>query len=237
MWSRLRGRYVHGRPLAALDLGKALRQTTGSTSRNLTTRAYSVARLELRRSTFMNVTRRPAQAALWSHRGAPGKVSNCTRSQTRSRAIARSRRRRSPAGVRGWASRGRAGRRAGVAIAPHGSPRANVSSSRGLAQVRGPACRHMDWGWDGLWSSSMRFLPHAIAATLVVVVLPSLVLTLAGPDGAGWCCSRSSPRWPPRSVSPPRDPRSGCDIQAHRTRSSGTSCSGAGCGSTAQSAA
>jgi putative nucleotidyltransferase with HDIG domain len=32
----------------------------------------------------------------------------------------------------------------------------------------------------------MRFLPHAIAATLVVVVLPSLVLTLAGPDGPAW---------------------------------------------------
>ena len=32
----------------------------------------------------------------------------------------------------------------------------------------------------------MRFLPHAIAATLVVVVLPSLVLTLAGPDGPTW---------------------------------------------------
>lgn len=32
----------------------------------------------------------------------------------------------------------------------------------------------------------MRFLPHAIAATLVVVVVPSLVLTLAGPDGPAW---------------------------------------------------
>ena len=32
----------------------------------------------------------------------------------------------------------------------------------------------------------MRFLPHAIAATFVVVVLPSLVLTLAGPDGPAW---------------------------------------------------
>jgi putative nucleotidyltransferase with HDIG domain len=32
----------------------------------------------------------------------------------------------------------------------------------------------------------MRFLPHAIAATFVVMVLPSLVLTLAGPDGPGW---------------------------------------------------
>ena len=32
----------------------------------------------------------------------------------------------------------------------------------------------------------MRFLPHAIAATLVVMVLPSLVLTLAGPDGPAW---------------------------------------------------
>jgi putative nucleotidyltransferase with HDIG domain len=34
--------------------------------------------------------------------------------------------------------------------------------------------------------SSMRCLPHAIAATFVVVVLPSLVLTLAGPDGPAW---------------------------------------------------
>jgi len=32
----------------------------------------------------------------------------------------------------------------------------------------------------------MRFLPHAIAATIVVMVLPSLVLTLAGPDGPAW---------------------------------------------------
>lgn len=32
----------------------------------------------------------------------------------------------------------------------------------------------------------MRFLPHAIAATLVVLVVPSLVLTLAGPDGPAW---------------------------------------------------
>ena len=32
----------------------------------------------------------------------------------------------------------------------------------------------------------MRFLPHAVAATLVVVVLPALVLTLAGPDGPAW---------------------------------------------------
>ncbi len=32
----------------------------------------------------------------------------------------------------------------------------------------------------------MPFLPHAIAATLVVVVLPSLVLTLVGPDGPAW---------------------------------------------------
>jgi putative nucleotidyltransferase with HDIG domain len=32
----------------------------------------------------------------------------------------------------------------------------------------------------------MRFLPHAIAATVVVMVLPSLVLTLAGPDGPAW---------------------------------------------------
>ena len=32
----------------------------------------------------------------------------------------------------------------------------------------------------------MRFLPHAIAATLVVMVLPSLVLTLGGPDGPAW---------------------------------------------------
>jgi putative nucleotidyltransferase with HDIG domain len=32
----------------------------------------------------------------------------------------------------------------------------------------------------------MRFLPHAIAATFVVMVLPSLVLTLVGPDGPGW---------------------------------------------------
>ena len=32
----------------------------------------------------------------------------------------------------------------------------------------------------------MRFLPHAIAATLVVMVLPSLVLTLAGPEGPAW---------------------------------------------------
>jgi putative nucleotidyltransferase with HDIG domain len=32
----------------------------------------------------------------------------------------------------------------------------------------------------------MRFLPHAIAATFVVMVLPSLVLTLAGPDDPGW---------------------------------------------------
>jgi putative nucleotidyltransferase with HDIG domain len=34
--------------------------------------------------------------------------------------------------------------------------------------------------------SSTRFLPQAIAATFVVMVLPSLVLTLAGPDGPGW---------------------------------------------------
>ncbi len=34
--------------------------------------------------------------------------------------------------------------------------------------------------------SSMRFLPHAIAATFVVVAVPSLVLTLAGPDGPAW---------------------------------------------------
>jgi putative nucleotidyltransferase with HDIG domain len=32
----------------------------------------------------------------------------------------------------------------------------------------------------------MRFLPHTIAATFVVLVLPSLVLTLAGPDGPTW---------------------------------------------------
>ena len=32
----------------------------------------------------------------------------------------------------------------------------------------------------------MRFLPRASAATFVVVVLPSLVLTLAGPDGPAW---------------------------------------------------
>ena len=32
----------------------------------------------------------------------------------------------------------------------------------------------------------MRFLPYAIATTLIVLVLPSLVLTLAGPDGPAW---------------------------------------------------
>ena len=32
----------------------------------------------------------------------------------------------------------------------------------------------------------MRFLPHTIAATFFVLVLPSLVLTLAGPDGPTW---------------------------------------------------
>ena len=32
----------------------------------------------------------------------------------------------------------------------------------------------------------MRFLPHAIAATFVVMVLPSFVLTLMGPEGPAW---------------------------------------------------